>query len=94
MRIFRATKSKPKYRHLMGTLQELNLLTDSGSEHFVPNLDGEIDLLYIQPNNVDGASNVVSFDDVAKSIRLHHADPMSKRFALSLESRRGAEKQS
>ncbi|MFC1936766.1 hypothetical protein ACFLYP_03775 [Chloroflexota bacterium] len=82
--IYKATKSKRKYKFLLDKLMELDLLTIADDGKFKPiQEDCSITVVYLQPNNFDEERNVISFDEVAEIIEQKN-DCLSNRFAQSL----------
>ena len=82
--IYKATNSKRKYRHLLRALQETGFiaLEDRDAFHIVQ-ADYDLEISYIQPNNREGKSNIISFQE-ASQIILQHGDELSVRFSDSL----------
>jgi hypothetical protein len=82
--ICQATTSKKKYHHLLGHLDELGLIhiVSNGVFDINPG-EYEIDIVYIQPNNLYGLENVISFKTFAEVVE-RHGDEVSLRFAESL----------
>jgi hypothetical protein len=83
-KICRATSAKGKYRFLLEKLQSMGLLavTKEGDIHIAP-VEYSSKVVYLQPNNVDGKENVVSFREAAEIIEREN-DDLSERFAQSL----------
>jgi hypothetical protein len=83
-KICRATGAKGKYRFLLEKLQSMGLLavTKEGDIHIAP-VEYSSKVVYLQPNNVDGKENVVSFREAAEIIEREN-DDLSERFAQSL----------
>ena len=82
--ICKVTKSRRKYRILLGLLQELGLIVMDDVEAFeiVP-AKYTIQVIYIQPNNPGGQENVITFKEVSQWIE-NHEDELSRRFSKSL----------
>jgi hypothetical protein len=91
--IYRASASKRKYCHLLYSLQQLGfiVLHDSGAFTFAE-VDYDLQIVYLQPHNLEHKENVISFQQAAQVIQ-RRGDPLSVRFAASLrkwaESRAG-----
>jgi hypothetical protein len=83
-KIYKATTSKQKYRHLLAHVEKLGLITlDSKGVFSIHPDEYEIEIVYIQPNNPYGQENVITFKDFAAIVE-RHDDPVSLRFAESL----------
>ena len=83
-KIFKATTSKKKYRHLIDHVEKMGLITLDSKEFFAIHPgDYEIAIVYIQPNNPYGQENVITFKDFAEIVE-RHDDEISLRFAKSL----------
>jgi len=81
--IYRATTSRKKYRYLLDTLHGMGFITlENNIPKVIPN-NYTIDIVYIQPNNYEALSNIISFHEVAQIIG-RHEDELSSRFARSL----------
>ena len=82
--IYKATNNKRKYRHLLRALHETGfiVLEDRDAFHIVQ-IDYDLEIAYIQPNNREGKSNIVSFQEASQIIR-QHGDELSVRFSDSL----------
>ena len=82
--IYKATTSKKKYRHLLRALQEMDfiVLEDRDTFHIVQ-VDYDLEIVYIQPNNHEGKSNIISFQEASQIIR-QYGDELSVRFSDSL----------
>ena len=82
--ICKATRSRKKYRVLLGLLQDMGLIVMDNVEAFeiVP-ADYKIQVVYIQPNNPGGHENVITFEEVSQIIK-KHGDKLSLRFSKSL----------
>lgn len=84
VKIYQATKAKRKYRYLLEKLQSLDMLVITENEGFqtIP-ADYSSKIVYLQPNNLDGKENVISFIEAAEIIE-QEDDVICKRFAQSL----------
>lgn len=82
--IYAATNLKKKYRCLLIKMQEIGLiiLNSNGSFDVIESAFN-IRIVYIQPNNNDGHEDVLSFNEVAKTIE-KQGDELSLHFAKSL----------
>lgn len=79
-----ATTAKKKYQCLLDKLQKVGLITVKGDGKIeVVQAEYAINIVYLQPNNVDGQENVISFHEAAEIIE-QQDDGLSKRFAQSL----------
>lgn len=83
-KIYKATSSKKKYEYLLNKLQDMGFITlDKGGEFLIRQVNNDIHIVYIQPNNPDEQENVISFHEVAEIIG-NHGDELSLRFSKSL----------
>jgi hypothetical protein len=100
LQIFRATESKRKYFRLLRLIEDMGLLRIPESVKRIVarrNLQGineasrgieivcpttECEIIYLQPEGTGG--DVLNFTEFAKTVR-SHPDPISQRFAQSLE---------
>jgi len=81
--IYAATNAKDKYRHLLRSLEEANLIRLSSADSFeVVEDENEISILYLQPNSSDD-TDIVTFDELAEFVGKKQ-DELSQRFAKSL----------
>lgn len=81
--IYAATNAKDKYRHLLRSLEEANLIRLSSGDSFeVVEDENEISILYLQPNSSSN-SDTVTFDELAEFVGKKQ-DELSQRFAKSL----------
>ncbi|MFH2038099.1 MAG: hypothetical protein ABIJ65_01555 [Chloroflexota bacterium] len=82
--ICKVTRSRKKYRVLLGLLQDMGLIVMDNVEAFeiVP-ADYNIQVVYIQPNNPLGQENVITFEEISQLIN-KHGDELSLRFSKSL----------
>ena len=82
--IYKAIKSKRKYKCLFAELQEMGLimLADIGKVEVVQR-KYDIEINYLQPNKIVGEKNIISFDEAAGIIE-QKGDELSVRFARSL----------
>ncbi len=82
--ICKVTRSRKKYRILLGLLQDMGLIIMDNVEAFeiVP-ADYNIQVVYIQPNNPGGQENVITFMEISQMIE-KHGDELSLRFSKSL----------
>ncbi len=83
-KILRPPKSKKKYRHLLGWLQEMGFIAGVDGKTFqVVPADYDVEIVYIQPNNLDGQSHVITFQEVSDVVK-NREDELSMRFSKSL----------
>ena len=61
--VYGATKSRPKYEHLIEKLKKLSLL-DKNLEYIGKN--EELEIIYIQPSNKNNEENIIDFKKVAE----------------------------
>jgi len=82
--ICKVTRSRKKYRVLLGLLQDMGLIVMDNVEAFeiIP-ADYNIQVVYIQPNNPLGQENVITFEEISQLIK-KHGDELSLRFSKSL----------
>jgi hypothetical protein len=83
-KIYKATKSKKKYAYLLGMLQDLEFIVlEKGNIFEITQADYDIQIVYIQPNNLQGQDNIITFQEVSEIIE-RHGDELSLRFSKSL----------
>jgi len=82
--ICKATRSREKYRVLLGLLQNMGMIVINNDDAFeiVPT-DYQIQVIYVQPNNPGGQDNVITFKEVSDVIG-KHSDELSLRFSKSI----------
>lgn len=83
--IYKATNSKKKYGHLLGSLQKMGFVTMENNAIKVIPANYTMEIIYIQPNNHKQQPNIISFHEVAQIINRHN-DELSTRFASSLRT--------
>lgn len=83
--IYKATNSKKKYGHLLGSLQKMGFITMENNAIKVIPANYTMEIIYIQPNNHKQQPNIISFHEVAQIINRHN-DELSTRFASSLRT--------
>lgn len=82
--IYKATKSRRKYRYLLESLQNMGFIAlEDGNTFQVIPVDYDVKIVYLQPNNPENHENIISFQEAAAIIR-QHGDELSLRFAQSL----------
>jgi len=83
-KIYKATSSKKKYEYLLSILQDMRFIAPDSNGFFeIIQADYDIQIVYLQPNNPEGQSNVITFQEVSSIIRKHE-DELSLRFSESL----------
>ena len=83
-KIYRATSAKRKYRALFAELEILGFMQVDEDGKYKPfQKKYEVQIVYVQPHNVEGDANVLSFHEAADIIA-QKGDPISTRFAKSL----------
>jgi len=83
-KIYKATNSKKKYRHLLGILQNMGFIVLGYSGAFeIIQADHDIQIVYIQPKNPDRQDNVITFQEASEIIE-RYGDELSLRFSKSL----------
>jgi hypothetical protein len=84
LKIYKATNQKVKYEYLLDKLEAINWI--SKTEEGYQNMDVSItpEILYIQPVTNDGATGVISFDDIIGSLS-DSENEITVRFLQSLE---------
>ncbi|MCP4359134.1 MAG: hypothetical protein GY796_14055 [Chloroflexi bacterium] len=83
-KIVTATRYKKKYWCLLEKLQEMGLIGLNPDKTIeIIDVEYEIQVVYIQPNNINGEENVISFYEIAETIE-QPRDELGLRFAQSL----------
>jgi hypothetical protein len=83
-KIYKATKSKNKYQHLLALLHKMGfIIIDSNGSFEITQANYDIQIVYIQPNNPDDKANVITFQEVSEFIE-GYGDDLSIRFSRSL----------
>jgi hypothetical protein len=83
LQIYKASKQKTKYNHLMNELINLGWLTVDGKAYKNTSTPIKVSIIYIQPVNQNNEANIISFDDIITLLNTKE-DACSKRFAKSL----------
>ncbi len=83
-KIYKATNSKKKYRHLLTMLHDMSFIVLGNNWGFeIPKNNYAIEIIYIQPNNPHLYDNVITFKEVSEIVG-RHDDELSLRFSQSL----------